>query len=572
LPSTPRGPRSTRRLAPAAALAGLARTRLEFGVEAAALKRACFEALARAPLPHASQVAALHEALCFARAYPDDERMLALVLGMLEGFARRPDLARHRSALADSGIAGTAIRFRFFAETAKWLAERWPRRLKLDWAAFDDPALIEALLPLLVASAEGPGLEEYDYGLKGWIARLKGPRETDAAFLIRRLAHHVPDEFLHEKLSDAIDAPLVLSAGPGTPSRTLAFTPLAPQGFVRRAPASDRPDLARAIRRAPHSIRQLGEREGQTLIDLARAAMVTRSRDLDAFAYGDARDVRLADAGDGLAFAVIGVRPERRLLLEGVYAYLTLKHGVPVGYVLTSALYNSSEIAYNVFETFRGAEAAPIYARALALTRRLFGSERFTIFPYQLGQGNDEALRSGAWWFYRKLGFAPADAPARRLMRAEEKRMRSDPRHRSSRGVLERLARHNLHWPAGARADGIGHLPLARAGLAVTHALAKRFGSSRERGEAVMREEALARLSPARPPRGSASEFAAFERWSPLIAILPGIESWSAAERRALAAVALAKGGRRESDFVRAFDRHAKLRRALRLLIQRTRE
>jgi hypothetical protein len=36
--------------------------------------------------------------------------------------------------------------------------------------------------------------------------------------------------------------------------------------------------------------------------------------------------------------------------------------------------------------------------------------------------------------------------------------------------------------------------------------------------------------------------------------------------------VALAKGGRRESDYVMAFDRHAKLRRALRTLIQRTSE
>jgi hypothetical protein len=38
---------------------------------------------------------------------------------------------------------------------------------------------------------------------------------------------------------------------------------------------------------------------------------------------------------------------------------------------------------------------------------------------------------------------------------------------------------------------------------------------------------------------------------------------WSPAERRALVRVVRAKGGRRESDFVRAFDAHAKLRHAL---------
>lgn len=557
-----------------AALRTLAQLRLEFGAAAAARKLECLAQLERARLPGASEVAALHEALCFARAYPDDERLLERVERLLADFARRPDLRRHRGELEDSGIAGTEIRFRFYAETAKWLAERWPARLRIDWSAFEDLGLLEALLPLLVTAAESPGLEEFDYGVRGWITRLKGPRETDAAFLVRRLARRVPDEFLHEKLSDAIDAPLKLSPGAGTPTRTHAFTPLGSRAFVRRPLPAGRPDLARELRRPPRAVRALNERDGQALIDLARAAMVTRSRDLDVFAYGDARDVRLADLGEGLSFAVIGVRPERRLLLEGVYGYLTLKSGVPVGYVLVSALYRSSEIAYNVFETWRGAEAAVIYARALALTTRLFGSDTFTIFPYQLGDGNDEALDSGAWWFYRKLGFAPSDAGTRRLMRAEERRMRVAPAHRSSRAILERLARHNLHWSAGVRrADAIGRLPLPRAGLAVSRVLATRFGSDREAAERWALAGALERLGLKRAPgRDGGAERGAFERWAPLIAILPGIESWSPAERRALASVALAKGGRRESDFVRAFDRHAKLARALRTLILRTPE
>ncbi|MGH7740420.1 MAG: hypothetical protein ACRENS_00195 [Candidatus Eiseniibacteriota bacterium] len=558
---------------PLAALQSLKRLRLTFGGDAGAQRLASLTALERARLPRAEDVAALHEALCFARAYPDDERVLAKAESLLGNFERRSDLTRHREALANSGIAGTEIRFRFFAETAKWLIERWPARLRIDWAAFEDQALLEALLPLLATAAESPGLDEYDYGLRGWIARLKGGDETDAAFLIRTLARLVPDAFLHEKLADAIDAPFRLSPARHTPSRTLAFAPRAPRAFVRKPLAGGRPDLGREIGRAARSLRVLDEREARAMIDLALSAMVTRSRDLDVFAYGDPRDVRMADCGDGLSFAVIGVRPERRLLLEGVYGYLTLKNGVPVGYVLASALYGSSEIAYNVFETFRGAEAAMIYARVLALTRQLFGSDTFTIYPYQLGDGNDEALDSGAWWFYRKLGFAPADAAARRIMRAEERRMRANPKHRSSRKTLGRLARHNLYWSKGAaRADVIGRLPLSRAGLAVTRALGRKFGSDRAAGELACLARTLERFGLSRAPRRPAAESAAFERMSPLLAILPGVESWSASERRALLGVVFAKGGRRESDFVRAFDRHRKLRQALRTLVQRTPE
>src|SRR5439155_9308084 len=131
-------------------------------------------------------------------------------------------------------------------------------------------------------------------------------------------------------------------------------------------------------------------------------SMVTRSRDLDVFSWADERDVRLVDCGGGLQFACIGAVPERRLLLESVYGFLTLKNGVPIGYVLASALFGSSEVAYNVFETWRGAESAHVYGRVLAMLHTLFGSTTFGIDPYQMGHKNEEGQESGAWWFYYK--------------------------------------------------------------------------------------------------------------------------------------------------------------------------
>ena len=41
------------------------------------------------------------------------------------------------------------------------------------------------------------------------------------------------------------------------------------------------------------------------------------------------------------------------------------------------------------------------------------------------------------------------------------------------------------------------------------------------------------------------------------------VERWSASNKRALVRVVRAKGGRRESDFVRLFDRHRRLRAAV---------
>ena len=58
-----------------------------------------------------------------------------------------------------------------------------------------------------------------------------------------------------------------------------------------------------------------------------------------------------------------------------------------------------------------------------------------------------------------------------------------------------------------------------------------------------------------------------FDRWSPLLACIPGIARWPAADRRALVAVIRAKAGQRESDYVKLIDAHVRLRTALRRLV-----
>jgi hypothetical protein len=292
--------------------------------------------------------------------------------------------------------------------------------------------------------------------------------------------------------------------------------------------------------------------------------MVTRSRDLDVFANADPRDVRLVDCGDGLQFACIGARPERRLLLESVYGFLTMKNGVPIGYVLTGALFNSAEVAYNVFDTYRGAEAGHVYGRVLAMTRRLFGAESFSVDPYQLGHHNAEGLGSGAWWFYYKFGFRAHDPGVRRVAREELRKMKRNPAHRSSLATLKKLVVAPVFWHRGKkRADVLGRFPLGKVGLKVTAYLSERFGGRRKDGEKVCVEEA-ARLLGVRSMRGfSPGERIAWRRWAPLVMILPGIERWSASDRRELVRVIRAKGGKRESDFVRLFDSHARLRRAI---------
>ncbi len=544
-----------------ATLRALERLKDEYVAGSAEAKLALLRRLGRADLRSARSVWRLHELLCFLRAYPDDARVLAQVERMLARFAARSDLRRARAALAGTGIAGTPIRYPFFWSTLRWLARRWPQRLAIDRSDSEVADRLAAALPLLLSWAEAAALKLLQPPAFAVLDRLRARGESDAAFLARRIAAMPGDGFTREAFHDALDPAYVLKPGPDTPARTHARHATAPVVFQRAPLRRTRPDLREELGRRYRGVRAVSAREGEQLIELARSAMVTRSRDLDAFAYGNPRDVRLADDGGGLAFVLIGVIAERRQLIPATCGYLILHNGVPIGYGEAFVTGRAATMTFNIFESFRGGEAAHTCARTLAMVRHAFGAESFSFDQYQLGKGNDEAIASGAWWFYYKLGFRPLAAAARSLMRRELARMRARPGHRSSAATLRALAEsHMLFDFERTRTPAL--VPIAEVGLRVGDKLAKL--GERESALAQCSREAL-RLTGLRSLRGfSAGERLAWQRWSPLVALaLPGVTRWNLAQRRALARVIRAKGGGDESEFLARFAAHPKLERAL---------
>ena len=542
-------------------LASLDRHRLAFDARVANTKLALLKQLAHTRLASARAVTRLHEALCFIRAYPDNAAVLAQAQSMLDGFARRADLRAHRATLANSGIAGTKVRYRFFAGQAQWLGQNWPDQLSLDRDDGDAEPRIARALPPLLTLAEAHALAELK--LPGYAAldRLRGRTETDAVFLLRRIAAMPGDGFTREAYSDTMDASFVLAPGPGTPSRTAAHFPAAPVMFRHEPPPRARPDLRAQMARAPRSVRRMSVPDGAALVDLARGAMVTRARSLEAFSFADARDAWFVDDRDGLAFALFGVVPERRNAVASYYGGLTLRNGVPIGYHQADIVGRSAALSFNTFDTFRGGEAAFSFSRWLAALRRLFATTSFSIEPYQLGKDNDEALESGAWWFYAKLGFEPRDAATLGLARDERARLQRSRDHRSRPATLRRLAERHLFFelePARPRPL----MPLAELGIQSGAALSARAGPERERAVAeasaeLMRECGIASL------RGFArDQCVAWRRLAPILTLLD-LGTWRKDERRALVNLIRAKGGRSERAYVARYLAHPKLDAAL---------
>jgi hypothetical protein len=289
--------------------------------------------------------------------------------------------------------------------------------------------------------------------------------------------------------------------------------------------------------------------------------MVTRQRDLDAFAYGHEQDVVLVDDGDGLVFVFNGVVPARRPPIAALFGGLTLQNGVPIGYIQADCVGQYLALSFNTFETFRGGASANTFARLLAALHHVFGASSFSIEPYQLGADNEEGIASGAWWFYFKLGFRSHDRSVQRTAAAELTRMRRKNGYRSSPATLAQLARRHLFFTVDPGAPAFLP-PLAQIGMRCGESLARLAGAERERAIALLERTALERTGQHSLRGFSEDEKRAWSQWAPLVAMLP-LDRWSAGERAALVEVIRAKGAASERSYVFRFAAHARLQRDL---------
>ncbi len=411
---------------------------------------------------------------------------------MLKSFHRRPDLRRARASLAGSGIAGTETPYRFYWPTALWISQSWPGALQIDREDAEHSQAILDALPQLLEPLQAELLRRQEHPTLAVLDQVRSRGLTDADFFISLVAAMPGDDFTREAFFDRIDPPFILKPGRFTPERTTARFDHNPLHAQRGALRGVRPVLRQEARRPPRRISRLVGADAWELIRVARASMITRERDLAAFQYADPRDAFLVDDGDGLAFALVGMLPERRLLLPAVYGGLTLQNGVPIGYVQLDLLGRHAELSFNQFDTFRDGGAARVFARLVAVTHHVFGCDRFSIEPYQLGHDNEEGIESGAWWFYHRFGFRPHTLQTRRIAARELERIANNRRYRSSPRSLQALARSHVYFsldrgtncdpPADGRIAG-------RCGTRIAAiSTARRQGSecSRQRGSAGM--------------------------------------------------------------------------------------
>jgi hypothetical protein len=310
-------------------------------------------------------------------------------------------------------------------------------------------------------------------------------------------------------------------------------------------------DVAARIAAPLAAVERLSRRDASDAVRCARAALAARCREVNAMTYPNLEEVWWCDLGEGVALAVIGIAREHRLALETNTGYLLLANGVPIGYGGVTPLFRQANTGINIFDPYRGGEAAFLWVEMLRAFHTLYASRRFVVNAYQFGEGNAEAIRSGAFWFYYRVGFRPASPTTRKLADREAQRMAGDRKYRSDARTLRALASGDLHLdlPGYAAGDCFDESLVARAGARAARRLAQERATSRAAAQRHVAEAIAHELGFHGFGDWPRAEQAGVTRLAPVFAGIPRLRDWPEADRIALASMLRAKALPQERTF-----------------------
>jgi hypothetical protein len=545
-------------------------SRSRFGRGEAARVVELLSALGKRKFSDTASLIRFHEALLFLRAFPQGPEVVRQSERLLRGFSKRVEQLEKAGADMDdfdplevSGIAGTVMQDTLSFDVVRWLVDR-VADVDIVWDDYSEERAMAAVWPQLIPLLEEDGNVEANVPWQRWLRTAAGSKKRNLQWMVRRFAQLPVTDTEKSLLYDSLRLPLRWRLDNQRFSRTLNWRPVR-RVFFHREPLITRAEvsLARELAQAPPVLRRLSARQGEAVMNMIREVMLVRYRELWGTTLGDPRSVVRADVGRGVSIYLWNLCPARRLPLRAYVAGFSLKNGVPINYVEAIGLCEWMEVGFNTFYTFRGGEVAWIYAQALRCLVALTRATCISMYPYQLGDGNEEAIESGAFWFYRKLGFRPGRKDLLKLVEREEQRIARDPKYRTSPRTLRRLAAgHVFYELPGSEVGAWDSFSTRKIGMKVNQRMARKFGGSSERIRGAS-SNWLARVLAVQRDSFGRLERASFENFAMVLALVPDLASWSQPEKQALLEIIRAKPAPNETRYLHLTKKHPRLRKVL---------
>jgi hypothetical protein len=511
-----------------------------------------------------------HDLLLFFRAFPAGPSVLRLSEKLLRTFEPRVKAVLAAGGDADDfapeevvGIAGTVVEATFSYAMVCWLVEHHPKEISIQWKDYERDTQRGLIWPRFFPLLEEDSLIEAYVPYLDWLAAARG-REDELPWLVQQFQRLSLSEKEKGALYDSLEIMVRWNMSGSHASRTLGRKPVNDFYFHRESLIQRRQvSLPEELVKPKLLVKVLPLEQAMKALDLMKEVLGVRYRELYGTSIADPAWVVQSNIGRGAEIYLCGVPPDRRLPLRAYLAGLTVKNGVPINYFESSSLFDWTEIGFNTFPAYRDGETAWIYAQTLRLLHQIHGVNAFSVYPYQIGDDNEEAIESGAFWFYRKMGFRSMDPALEKLAQNEEKKVRANRKYRTSPATLRRLSKASVVYELPQAERGAwDRFSTRNIGLAVQKKMARDFDGDAQ----AMRKAASGRLTRVikiDPSKLKPQMRIAFEDFATVLNLIPDIDRWSTDDKDALRQIIAAKAGRTEQRYQSMLQKHARLRTAI---------
>lgn len=521
----------------------------------------------------AESLIALHELLLFLRAYPQSSGIVSETESLLRKFADRLQEAEAQdedlSSLDHpelSGISGRAVADTFSYYIVRGLVARYPQLVEFYWEWFEDENRLGQTWPRFMPLLEEDAFVEANIPYRTWLRDAR-KATTEVEWLLKQFERLPLTTTAKAELYDSQKLYVqwtpphsATRSGMRLPSRLgSSKTFYHQEPLLQRRDVSFRDELSQPVT----DLKTLSKTEGEIILNLARDASTVRYRELYGFTHGDPQRVIKAHLGRGVDLFVTSLPASVRLPLRAYHAAMIFKNMVPVGYFEGLSLFERMESGFNLYYTFREGETAWLYARTLAVMHQLLGVTTFVLDPYQVGFENEEGIESGAFWFYRKLGFRSTDPRVQKLTEKEEAKIRERKTYRTPAATLRKLAVSSMIFELeSGRVGDWDEFKVREIGLVVQREMARSFDgeASKMRSAAVRFVERLLKTS---TRSLSETEKKIYSDFALVLLSIRDIEEWTEQEKQMLLQIIQAKAGGDEGKYLRVMQKHERFRRAV---------
>lgn len=546
--------------------------------------------LSRRRFADAESLIQLHESLLFMLAYPQSKKLLNQTKKLLASFPNRIEYLKKIAAdLAPfedpeiSGIAGTSLTVMPGYNFALWLSEHHTKEAEIDWDGYEEEERIGATLPHVLPLLEEEALVESHLPFLDYIHAAKPKNAKDLEWLMRDFSRIDLSEKQKTELYESLK--LFIRFSPDFDSTRTGLKREVPEIFYHKEPLIKRRDISleRELDAPALKIEKLSAKEGSKILTIIRTACIVRFRELHGFIWGDKKSFLKDDLGRGVTVFLNEVLPENRLPLRAYHSGFIFKNGVPLGYVEGLSLFEKMEVGFNLYYTFRDGETAWLYAQILRIFKQYLGVIVFSVDPYQIGHENEEGIESGAFWFYRKLGFHPMLDEVAEIAEREEKKLAESKKYRSPANVLRKIAKSHLLYSYMENSSNNSEsnrnikstiltlsenqnqwkdFHLRNILLAIQRRMSQRFNGNAKEMRKITSQK-ISRLLGVDLKKLSQTEYESFSNFALVLSLIPNILQWNKEEKELTVNIFHAKVNGTERNYLQLIQKHKQLREAL---------